>query len=57
MRKALTSLPWVRQVQVDFDRKQATVTAVADQYDQMALLKALEKEGYKGKVVKEGGGP
>ena len=42
---------------MDFDRKQATVTAVADQYDQMALLKALEKEGYKGKVVKEGGGP
>ena len=42
---------------MNFDRKQATVTAVADQYDQKALLKALEKEGYEAKVVKEGGGP
>jgi hypothetical protein len=41
---------------VNFDRKQATVTAVADQYDQKALLKALEKEGFQGKVVKKGGG-
>jgi hypothetical protein len=57
VRKALTSLPWVRQVQVDFSRKQATITAVADRYDEKALLKALEREGYEGKVVKDGGGP
>jgi hypothetical protein len=31
------------------------VTVVADQYDPKALLKALEKEGYQGKVVMEGG--
>jgi copper chaperone CopZ len=55
VRKALTSLPWGRQVQVDFNRQQATVTVVADQYDQKALLKALEKEGYQGKVVMESG--
>jgi hypothetical protein len=41
---------------VDFNRQQATVTAVADQYDAKALVKALEKEGYQVKVVKEGGG-
>jgi hypothetical protein len=37
---------------VDFRRQQVTVTAVADQYDERALLKALEKEGYQGEVVK-----
>ncbi|MCI0460948.1 MAG: heavy-metal-associated domain-containing protein [Gemmataceae bacterium] len=52
MRKALESLPWVRQVQVSFAKKQAVVTAEAAKYDAKALLKALEKAGYKGKVVK-----
>jgi hypothetical protein len=41
---------------VDFQHKQVTVTAVADQYDSKALLDALEKEGFEGKVEKEGGG-
>jgi hypothetical protein len=41
---------------VDFNSKQATVTAVADQYDQEALLKALAEEGFQAKVVEEGGG-
>lgn len=41
---------------MDFNRQQATVTAVANQYDRAALLKALEKEGFQGKVVKEGDG-
>jgi hypothetical protein len=44
-------------VKVDFDRQQAVVTVVADQYDRQALLKALEKQGYGTKVVKEGDGP
>jgi hypothetical protein len=57
VREALASLPWVRQVKVDFNRKQAVVTVVADQYDQKALLEALEKEGYGGNVVKEGDRP
>ena len=56
MRKALASLPWVRQVRVDLNQHQAVVTVAADQYDQEALLKALEKEGYPGKLLKEGGG-
>ena len=56
MRKALASLPWVRQVEVDFSHKQATVTVAADQYDAKALLEALQKEGFEGKVEKEEGG-
>jgi hypothetical protein len=43
-------------VTVDFESKQAVVTVVVDQYDPKALLKALEKDGFQGKVVKEGGG-
>ena len=52
VRQALTSLPWVRQAQVNFGTKQATVTAEAARYDQKAMLKALEEAGFGGKVVK-----
>jgi hypothetical protein len=41
---------------VDFSRKLATVTVAADQYDAKALLEALHKEGFEGKVEKEEGG-
>jgi hypothetical protein len=41
---------------VDFQRKEATVTVVADQYDSKALLEALDKEGFQGTVEREGGG-
>jgi copper chaperone CopZ len=51
VRKALTSLPWVRQVQVNFDKKQAIVSADAARYDEKAMLKALEDAGYGGRVV------
>ncbi len=51
MRKALETLPWVRQVQVNFDKQQAVVTADAAKYDEKALLRALEKAGYGGKVL------
>jgi hypothetical protein len=43
-------------VTVDFDRKEAVLSVVADQYDPKALLNALEKEGFQGKVVKGGAG-
>ncbi len=46
------SLPWVREVKVNFEKKQATVTADAAQYDEKAMLKALKDEGYSGKVLK-----
>ena len=53
VRKALASLPWVRQVQVNFDTKQAIVTADAARYDEKTMLKALEEAGFGGKVVKK----
>jgi hypothetical protein len=49
---ALKSLPWVRKVRVIFDKKRAVVTVEAEKYNAKALLKALKKEGYRGKVVK-----
>ena len=52
MQKALETLPWVRKVQVDFAKKQAVVTAEVEKYDEKALLKALNKGGFGGKVVK-----
>ncbi|MEK7281090.1 MAG: heavy metal-associated domain-containing protein [Chloroflexota bacterium] len=52
VRKALTSLPWVRQVQVNFDTKQAIVTADAARYDEKVMFKALEDGGFGGTLVK-----
>ncbi len=40
-------------MKVDFGSKQAVVTVVADKCDEKALLKALDKEGFKGEVVKD----
>jgi hypothetical protein len=45
VQKALASLPWVRQVQVDFPKKQAVVTVETEKYDEKGLVKALEKAG------------
>ncbi len=51
MRKALESLPWVSKVVVDFGKKQAVVTAKKDALDGAALVAALEKAGFGGKIV------
>lgn len=51
-RAALATLPWAKNVKVDFDRKQATFTAETAQYDEAAIIAALEKEGFGGTVVK-----
>jgi len=37
---------------VDFAKKQATLTVETEKYDEKALIKALDKAGYGGKVVK-----
>lgn len=50
--KALSSVPGVRQVQVDRKKDQAVVTVEAEKYDEKVLLIALEKAGYGGKVAK-----
>ena len=43
MRDALSSVPWVKDVTVNFDRKQAILLAQRDQFDETALVRALEE--------------
>jgi hypothetical protein len=38
---------------VNFPKQQASITVVVHEYDQKALMKALEKEGFQAKVLKE----
>lgn len=52
VREALTSLPWVRQAQVNYERKQAVVVVETERYDESAIVRALEQAGYEGKAVK-----
>ena len=52
VRDALTTLPWAKNVQVNFDRKQATFIAETASYDEAAIIAVLEKEGFGGTVVK-----
>jgi len=52
VREALEALPWAKDVQVNYDRKQATFIAEMAHFDEAAILKALEKEGFGGKVAK-----
>jgi hypothetical protein len=51
VRDALATLPWVKDVQVNYDRKQATFTAEIARFDEASIVSALEKEGFGGKVV------
>ena len=51
-REALATLPWAKNVQVDFDKKQATFVADTASYDEAAIIATLEKEGFGGKVAK-----
>jgi copper chaperone CopZ len=53
VQKALESLPWAKQVQVNFDRKQATFRADPPRYDGNAVVRVLDEAGFAGsKVVK-----
>jgi hypothetical protein len=44
-------LPWAKDVKVDFDRKKATFIAERERYDESAILKVLQDEGFEGKIV------
>jgi copper chaperone CopZ len=52
VRKALATLPWVKDIQVNFDTKQATFSAEAGKLDEAAIKKALEAGGFEGKLKK-----
>lgn len=50
MRKALRSLPWVREAKVDYSSGTATVVVERSSYDAEKLVAALEKAGFGGEV-------
>jgi copper chaperone CopZ len=52
VREALASLPGVKNVQVDFKNKQATLTVETEKFDDKAVGPALEKAGFGGKISK-----
>jgi len=51
VRKALESVPGVRQVAFDYGTKNATVFVEKDKLDPAALVASLEKEGFGGDVA------
>ena len=51
-RDALATLPWAKDVKIEFQRKQATFVADTAQYDESAIIAALEKEGFGGSIAK-----
>jgi copper chaperone CopZ len=56
VRTALESVPGVRKAEVDFAKKEATVTVEKKALNTAAMIQALEKIGYQGSV-KSGPGP
>jgi copper chaperone CopZ len=46
-------VPGVRKAEVDFNKKEAYVTAEKKSLDTEAMMKALEKVGYQGSVKSE----
>lgn len=38
---------------MDYEKQRAVVIVIAERYDEKALLKALLKEDFKGKVLKD----
>ena len=49
-RTALESVPGVRKAEVDFNKKEAYVTAEKKGLDIQAMIKALDGLGYQGSV-------
>ena len=50
--KALASLPWAKNVKVEFEAKLATFNAEITRFDEAAILTVLKEEGFEGKVLK-----
>lgn len=51
-RDAIASLPWAKDVKVDFEKKQGTFVAEVGRYDEAAVLKVLSDEGFEAKILK-----
>jgi len=52
VKDALASLPGVKNVHVNFDRKQATFDAEAGKYDEAATNRVLQEAGFGRKTAK-----
>ena len=52
MHEALSSLPWVKKVDVNFEQKKATLTIEPGKLDQNKIAEVLKDKGFGGKVVK-----
>jgi protein-tyrosine-phosphatase len=53
VQKALESLPWAKNVEVDGEAKKASLLADPERYDEKAIVRVLDKAGYAGsKVIK-----
>jgi copper chaperone CopZ len=53
VQKALESLPWAKNVEVDGEAKKATFLADPERYDEKAIVRVLDKAGYAdSKVIK-----
>jgi copper chaperone CopZ len=53
VKSALESVPGVRKVEVEFEKKEATVTVDREKYRPDALVDALAKAGYEHSSVGE----
>jgi copper chaperone CopZ len=53
VRKALTSLPGVRHVDVEYAKQSATIVIEESRFNRAAVLQALQRQGYGGRVVRE----
>jgi copper chaperone CopZ len=49
-RTALETVPCVRKAEVDFNKKEAYITADKKTLDVQAMIKALDSVGYQGSV-------
>ncbi|MSR30788.1 MAG: heavy-metal-associated domain-containing protein [Gemmataceae bacterium] len=52
VQKGLSAVPGVIHAQVDLKSKKATVLVEIPRFDEKALLSAVEKAGYQGKMLK-----
>jgi len=51
VRDALSSLSWVKDVTVHYDRKQATFVAERASFDEAAVSRVLEEAGFGMKAI------
>ena len=51
-KEAIESIPWTKNVKVNFEAKKATLKAEKSRYDEKALVKALQDAEFEAKILK-----